>query len=137
MQIHIMEGLSLQATDKTEIGTTGLHVTRLGLGGVALSGAPPATDPNQTTSEDEATQLIRRSLELGLNGSDGNTETFNIVTGFDVSRTLPGSKLEMYFDYDRQTVDQVNTENRLYYDIRQEWFFGKSPWGAFLHASVE
>ncbi|MDH3601617.1 MAG: aldo/keto reductase [Candidatus Tectomicrobia bacterium] len=60
----------MQATDKAEIGTTGLHVTRLGLGGVALSGAPPATDPDQTTSEDEATQLIHRSLELGLNYLD-------------------------------------------------------------------
>lgn len=60
----------MQATDKAEIGTTGLYVTRLGLGGVALSGAPPATDPDQTTSEDEATQLIHRSLELGLNYLD-------------------------------------------------------------------
>jgi D-threo-aldose 1-dehydrogenase len=65
-----MEGTPLQATDKAEIGTTGLHVTRLGLGGVALSGAPPATDPDHATSEDEATHLIHRSLELGLNYLD-------------------------------------------------------------------
>ena len=65
-----MEDTPLQATDKAEIGTTGLRVTRLGLGGVALSGAPPATDPDQTTSEDEATRLIGRSLELGLNYLD-------------------------------------------------------------------
>jgi aryl-alcohol dehydrogenase-like predicted oxidoreductase len=32
----------LRATDKVEIGMTGLRVSRLGLGGVALSGAPPA-----------------------------------------------------------------------------------------------
>ncbi|MGQ4809236.1 Pyridoxal 4-dehydrogenase [Candidatus Entotheonellaceae bacterium PAL068K] len=65
-----MEAKSLHATDQAEIGTTGLHVSRLGLGGVALSGAPPATDPRQTTSEAEAIALIHRSLELGLNYLD-------------------------------------------------------------------
>jgi len=60
----------LRATEKVEIGRTGIHVSRLGLGGVALSGAPPATDPHQSTSEDEATAIIQRSLALGLNYLD-------------------------------------------------------------------
>ncbi len=60
----------MKATDQVEIGATGLYVTRLGLGDVALSGAPPATDPEQKTSEAEATQLIHRSLELGVNYLD-------------------------------------------------------------------
>ena len=49
----------MRATDTAEIGTTGLHVTRLGLGGVALSGAPPATDPHQMTAAAEAVALIQ------------------------------------------------------------------------------
>ena len=60
----------MHATDKVEIGRTGLHVSRLGLGGVALSGAPPATDPHQTTSEADAIAIIQRSLALGLNYLD-------------------------------------------------------------------
>ncbi len=60
----------MKATDRVEIGATGLHVTRLGLGGVALSGAPPATDPGQHTSESEASDLIQRSLDLGVNYLD-------------------------------------------------------------------
>ena len=60
----------MRATDKVEIGTTGVHVTRLGLGGVALSGAPPATDPQRSTAEAEAIALIQRSLALGLNYLD-------------------------------------------------------------------
>jgi len=60
----------LRATEKVEIGRTGIHVSRLGLGGVALSGAPPATDPHQSTSEDEAMAIIQRSLALGLNYLD-------------------------------------------------------------------
>ena len=60
----------MRATEKVEIGRTGLYVSRLGLGGVALSGAPPATDPHQITSEDEAMAIIQRSLALGLNYLD-------------------------------------------------------------------
>ena len=60
----------MRATDTVEIGRTGLHVTRLGLGGVALSGAPPATDPHAPSPESEAVSLIRRSLGLGLNYLD-------------------------------------------------------------------
>jgi D-threo-aldose 1-dehydrogenase len=60
----------LRATDTVEIGRTGLRVSRLGLGGVALSGAPPATDPQQPTPEAEALALIHRSLALGLNYLD-------------------------------------------------------------------
>lgn len=60
----------MRATDTVEIGRTGIRVSRLGLGGVALSGAPPATDPQQATPEAEAVALIRRSLSLGLNYLD-------------------------------------------------------------------
>src|SRR5262245_28692243 len=60
----------VRATDTVEIGTTGLRVTRLGLGGVALSGAPPATDPQRPAPPDEAVALIRRSLDLGVNYLD-------------------------------------------------------------------
>ena len=60
----------MRATDTVEIGSTGLRVTRLGLGGVALSGAPPSTDPHRTSPGTEAVGLIRRSLALGLNYLD-------------------------------------------------------------------
>ena len=60
----------MRATDTAEIGRTGLHVTGLGLGGVALSGAPPATDPHIPSPESEAVSLIRRSLGLELNYLD-------------------------------------------------------------------
>jgi len=60
----------MRATETVEIGRTGLRVTRLGLGGVALSGAPPATDPERPTAEPEAVALIQRTLALGVNYLD-------------------------------------------------------------------
>ena len=62
--------MPVRATDRVEIGRTGLRVSCLGLGGVALSGAPPSTDPQAPTPEASAVALIRRSLELGLNYLD-------------------------------------------------------------------
>src|SRR4029434_6599100 len=60
----VREAHTLRAIDKVKIGITELRVSRLGLGGVALSGAPPSTDPHQTTSEAEAVALIQGSLAL-------------------------------------------------------------------------
>jgi D-threo-aldose 1-dehydrogenase len=55
-----------RATDTVEVGRTGVRVSRLGLGGVALSGAPPSTDPERATPEGEAVALVQRSLALGV-----------------------------------------------------------------------
>jgi D-threo-aldose 1-dehydrogenase len=119
----------LRATEKVEIGTTGLYVTRLGLGGVALSGAPPATDPQRPTAEAEAIALIQRSLALGLNYFDtapmygvGQSERRysqalrgvareSYVISTKVGRVLrsaePGStELSWAFDFSQQGVRQ-------------------------------
>jgi D-threo-aldose 1-dehydrogenase len=124
---YCMEANTLHATDKAEIGRTGIHVPRLGLGGVALSGAPPATDPHQTTSEADAIAIIHRSLSLGLNYLDtapmygvghserrygqalhGRTRT-SYVLSTKVGRVLhpsaPGStQMTWSFDFSRQGV---------------------------------
>ncbi len=56
----------MRATDTAEIGRTGLRVTRLGLGGVALSGAPPPMDPDRPAPASEAISLIHRAIALGV-----------------------------------------------------------------------
>jgi D-threo-aldose 1-dehydrogenase len=123
----VREAHTLRATDKVTIGMTSLRVSRLGLGGVALSGAPPATDPHQTTSEAEAVALIQGSLALGLNYLDtapmygmGESERRygqalhdrtrdNYVLSTKVGRVLhpsePGSaQMTWSFDFSREGV---------------------------------
>ena len=119
----------MRATDKVEIGTSGLLVSRLGLGGVALSGAPPSTDPQRATAEDEAVTLIQRSLHLGVNYLDtapmygvGQSEKRygralrgvpreSYVLSTKVGRVLdpaePGSdRLAWSFDFSRRGVER-------------------------------
>ena len=50
--------------DKTEIGSTGLRITRLGIGGA------PIGSLFRTVSDDDAVATVRRGLELGLNYVD-------------------------------------------------------------------
>jgi D-threo-aldose 1-dehydrogenase len=122
-----MEVNALRATDRVEIGRTGLHVSRLGLGGVALSGAPPATDPQQATVEAEAIALIQHSLALGLNyldtapmygvgqserrygqalhGRDRDSYVLSTKVGRVLHRLAPGSAEPTWaFDFGRQGV---------------------------------
>ena len=117
----------MRATDKIEISTTGLTVSRLGLGGVALSGARPSTDPHRPTAEGDAVTLIKRSLDLGVNYLDtapmygvGQSEgrygralqgvpRANYVLSTKVGRVLdpaePGSdRLAWAFDFSRRGV---------------------------------
>ena len=50
----------MNALETAEIGTTGLRVTRLGLGGAPLAGL------FTEVSSDEAAQTVRRALDLGV-----------------------------------------------------------------------
>jgi D-threo-aldose 1-dehydrogenase len=115
----------MHPSDTAEVGTTGLRVTRLGIGGVALSGAPPSTNPQAITSEAEALRLIHRSLEMGvryfdtapmyglgqseqrfgkgLSGIDRDRYVLSTKVGRVLDPVAPGStQLQWSFDFSRQ-----------------------------------
>ena len=56
----------MKASDKVRIGETNVQVTRLGLGGTALSGERPAFNPEAVTSLEESANLIRTAVDLGV-----------------------------------------------------------------------
>ena len=56
----------MKASDKASIGATNVQVSRLGLGGTALSGEKPAFNPESVTSFEESENLIRTALTLGV-----------------------------------------------------------------------
>ena len=69
--------------DTTEIGNTGLRVTRLGIGGA------PIGSLFRTVSDDDAVATVRRGLELGLNYIDTAP-----LYGHGVSETRLGRVLQ-------------------------------------------
>lgn len=110
------------------------------LPGAALpSPAVPVAPAGQATAvvPAAAPKLWEGSLELGLNGSDGNSQTFNFRTGAKVKRKTEADALTGDFDYRQNSSNSIETANRAFLDWRFEHFFKPTPWTWFLHGTVE
>jgi putative salt-induced outer membrane protein YdiY len=77
------------------------------------------------------------NMELGVNGTDGNTETLNIRIGGKVRRKTEANEFKTDITYLRTSSNSVETANRGLGDFRYEHFFADSPWTVFSHANLE
>ena len=78
------------------------------------------------------------SFELGMDGTRGNSETFNFRFGFDTERKTDFDVIALDLDYNKKTADTVETANRAYLDWRYELLFNKeSRFTSFVHGTVE
>ena len=77
------------------------------------------------------------SVELGLNGTQGNSQALNLRLGFDVERKTESNALSLDLDYQRNTSNAIETVHRMFLDWRWEWFFKESPWTWFVHGTTE
>jgi len=77
------------------------------------------------------------SLELGLDGTEGHSDTFNFRFGADAERKTDSHELTFDLDYRRQTDRSQETANRGLLDWRWERLFENSPWTCFTHGTVE
>jgi putative salt-induced outer membrane protein YdiY len=77
------------------------------------------------------------SFELGLNGTYGNSETFNIQFGAKLKRETDFSKSSLEVNYVDQSSSGVNTAKNLIAEGRIEWPFGDSPWSLYAHCFGE
>lgn len=75
--------------------------------------------------------------ELGLNGSEGNSGTFNFHFGLDAKRKTDASIFDSDLNYNKNTADSRETANRMFLDSRYEWIHGDSPWTSFAHNTTE
>lgn len=77
------------------------------------------------------------SFEAGVNGSDGNSKTFNMHTGFDLKRETELSNSTVKFRYNNNYTNQVQTQNNAVMNLGHEWLFPDgSPWSAFLNTDL-
>lgn len=87
--------------------------------------------------EPKKVKIWSGNFDIGMDGSEGNTETFNIHFGFHTQRKTKCSVLTLGIDYNRQTSRTVVNEERLYFDGRFEQLLGGSRWSTFAHETVE
>ncbi|NLX95312.1 MAG: DUF481 domain-containing protein [Rhodopirellula sp.] len=82
-------------------------------------------------------KLWEGSLELGLNGTEGNTQTFNFRFGAKVKRKTEWNVFSTDIDYRRDSADGEETANRAFLESRYEHLLGQSPWSWFVHDTLE
>lgn len=77
------------------------------------------------------------SFEMGLDGSSGNSETFNIRLGAEAKRKTKRHSFLFDLDYHKNTNDAVETANRLYLEERYERLSETNPWTWFLKQTTD
>lgn len=77
------------------------------------------------------------SAELGINGSDGNAESFSFQTGARFKRKTDIHLLDFRISHNRTTAGGVETQNNALFYGDFERFLGDSPWTYFIKNGVE
>jgi putative salt-induced outer membrane protein YdiY len=71
-------------------------------------------------------------LELGINGSDGNSNVFSLRAGGHVKRITPRWKFDSSLAYNKNHSNGVETQNNGKHDLRLDRILAESPWTLFV-----
>lgn len=77
------------------------------------------------------------SVELGLNGTEGNTQTFNVRFGLKAKHKTDYLVRSLEFTSIQKTASGVTTANTALLDGRIEWPMPKSRWNYYIHGLIE
>ena len=107
-----------------------------------LAESPPIDLPTEEPVEESPELVVPVKLwegefELGLDGSEGNSPTFNYQLGFDAKRTVPDRVFTVSLDYVRKTTRSEETTHRALLETRHEWLLLDSPWSLFIHGTAD
>jgi hypothetical protein len=77
------------------------------------------------------------SIEFGLNGSSGTSDSLSIRAGGHVLRESRFSKLDLETTYNRTTDGGSATQNNAQFDVRNDWLLHEeSPWTLYATGNV-
>lgn len=106
--------------------------------GVQPNIAPaPVVVPPEAATVTPPPKVWEGSVELGLNGTDGNSKTFNLHTGGKIKRKTDLTILSSELEYLQNSNNSVETANRAFLESRFEYLFANSPWTWFVHNTLE
>jgi putative salt-induced outer membrane protein YdiY len=77
------------------------------------------------------------NFEMGMDGSGGNTDTFNIRLGANGKLKTEHHSLTLDLDYHKNYNDSVETANRMNFQGRYERLAVKTPWTWFAQQSTD
>jgi putative salt-induced outer membrane protein YdiY len=110
--------------------------------------ATPPQDPAESAEapdEEDAVVVVPEApkkpweghVELGLDGSEGNSQRVNFRFGADAKLKTDHDAIGLDFDYHRNTSHSEETAHRAFFDWKYEWLFADSPWTWFAHGTVD
>jgi putative salt-induced outer membrane protein YdiY len=77
------------------------------------------------------------SIEFGLNGSSGTSESLSLQAGGTILRESRFSKLNLDAEYNRTTKGGAETQNNAEFDARNDWLLDdKSPWTLYTTGNL-
>lgn len=80
---------------------------------------------------------LKGSIELGLNGTEGNSQTFNIRAGANATYNVPWVKHTYEIIHIDNSSDGVQTALNGYFDGRMEFPLSETQWSYFIHSRFE
>lgn len=80
---------------------------------------------------------ISGGLELGINGSAGNSEALSFKTGFDLKHKTEADELKFNLTYNKATAYGVETQHNAIFNASYERMLGGSKWNLFVKEFVE
>jgi len=116
---------------------------------VPLPAVPPEAIVGEDTAIAEATASwiepyawflpgeITGGVELGINGSAGNSEAFSFKTGFDIKHKTKVDELAFDLTYNKATADGVETQHNALFNASYERSLGESKWNLFVKEFME
>ncbi|NBO93214.1 MAG: DUF481 domain-containing protein, partial [Planctomycetia bacterium] len=96
---------------------------------VVPTSTPPAFKPG--------TPVWTGGVELGFNGTDGNTEVLKMRFGANAKRQVENNLFTVDLVYGMARQMGIVSENKALLNARDELYFTDSPWGLFAASQVE
>lgn len=95
---------------------------------VIPDGAAPVPPPRR---------IWKGGIEFGVNGSEGNSDVFNVRLGANADRTTERNQFHLDFLYTLSNQDGVTKQNQALLNVRDEILFRGSAWSVFSATQLE
>ncbi|MCC6677107.1 MAG: DUF481 domain-containing protein [Phycisphaerales bacterium] len=134
----------MRAGAREELRVGGVEVEELDAREASISMTPqPAaagaeTAPPASSEADSFWKGWKGSIEGGLNGSDGNSESLNIRAGLNMERKAEAMETTLHSQYTFATADGDKDKNRWFNELRNDWLLGREHrWSFFALGQLE
>jgi len=87
---------------------------------------------NRSEDELKRPKIFEGSVELGINGTEGNARSYSFRTGADLKRKMDFGTLDLDLVYAKTQANSIETQNYAQYDMAFETQFGQSRLTAWI-----